>query len=319
MRIISFTLLVLMSITPSFGDDTEAAARKRLLEVAFKYRGVPYVYGAESPRAFDCSGFVRYVYREAYGIELPRSARGFYSVGTPIDARTAKAGDVYIYDTAGGAPSHVAILVGDGTVIHAVSDGPRTGVIVSPLADRYWSPRLIAVRTFIAGVPGKQSQSEAAASAPAAAKPSPAAVPMATKPPVSTAPAPAAPAEKPAAAQVTKAFEEAIVDIGFTIPAVKESFTDKIPTAAGTSVAFTLTNGTGKDALFIVLFFRVDPRTYKLQQIHEEKVKLAAKSAFGLPPYRFELPGKYKLVVKDSWGNQLFERSFVVTEALSAP
>jgi hypothetical protein len=310
MRIITFALLVLLSTAPSFGDDTEAAARKRLLEVAFKYRGVPYVYGAESPRAFDCSGFVRYVYREAYGIELPRSARGFYSAGTPIDARKAKAGDVYIYDTVGGAPSHVAILVGDGTVIHAVSDGPRTGVIVSPLADRYWSPRLIAARAFIAIAPGKASTAKQSAPAGPA--------------PVSAAPAAAATPGKPAAASqaaapAVKAYEEAIVDIGFTIPAVKESFTDKIPTASGTSVAFTLTNGTGKDTSFIVLFFRVDPKTYKLQQIHEEKVKLAAKAAFGLPPYRFELPGKYKLVVKDSWGNPLFERSFVVTEALSAP
>ncbi len=311
MKIISFMLFACLSLVVSYGDDTEAAARKRLLEVAFKYRGVPYVYGAESPRAFDCSGFVRYVYREAYGIELPRSARGFYSVGTPIDAKAAKAGDVYIYDTVGGAPSHVAILVGDGTVIHAVSDGPRTGVIVSPLADRYWSPRLIAARVFIASVQGKSSEK---------AKPS-----SATAAPATAAPATAAkPADSvslvaSAAAQAAKALDEAIVDIGFTIPSVKESYTDKIPTAAGTSVAFTLTNGTGKDASFIVLFFRVDPKTYKLQQIHEEKVKLAVKAAFGLPPYRFELPGKYKLVVKDSWGNPLFERSFVVTEAMSAP
>jgi hypothetical protein len=313
MKTITFMVLACLSLVVSYGDDTEAAARKRLLEVAFKYRGVPYVYGAESPRAFDCSGFVRYVYREAYGIELPRSARGFYSVGTPIDARNAKAGDVYIYDTVGGAPSHVAIVVGDGTVIHAVSDGPRTGVIVSPLADRYWSPRLIAARVFIASGPGK-SAAQAKPSTAATAAPAVSGAPAATtKPAASSSPSASA------TAQVAKALDEAIVDIGFTIPSVKESFTDKIPTAAGTSVAFTLTNGTGKDASFIVLFFRVDPKTYKLQQIHEEKVKLAAKAAFGLPPYRFELPGKYKLVVKDSWGNPLFERSFVVTEALSAP
>jgi len=300
MKFVWFALSLCLSAAVSFGDD-EAAVRKRLLDVAFKYRGVPYVYGAESPQAFDCSGFVRYVYREAYGIELPRSARGFYSVGTPIDARTAKAGDVYIYDPVGGVPSHVAIFVGDGTVIHAVSDGPKTGVIVSPLVDRYWSPRLIAARAFIASVPVKP-----------AAKPT-----AAAKPSAASAPAPAAP---PAArsAPSSKAFEEAIVDIGFTIPAVKESFSDKIPTAAGTSIAFNLTNGTGKDASFIVLFFRVDPKTYKLQQIHEEKTMLAAKAAFGLPPYRFDLPGKYKLIVKDNWGNQLFERAFIVTEAISA-
>lgn len=264
-------VLMVVVATMASGQPSETATRKKLVEVAFKYRGVPYVYGAESPKAFDCSGFVRYVYREAFGIELPRSARGFYSAGTPIDWKAAKMGDVFIYDTVGGAPSHVSIAVGDGTVIHAVSDGPKTGVILSPMTDRYWEPRLIAARTFFAAGLAQ----------------------------VGTTP----PAVKPAAA---------IVDIGFVISAEKKTFTDRIPTAAGTSVAFTLTNGTGKDGTFMVLFFRIDPKTFKLQQLHEEKVKLAAKAAFSLPPYNYKLPGKYKLVVKDSWGNQLFEREFLV-------
>ena len=268
------TALVACAATLAFGQFSDEAMRKKLLDVAFKYRGVPYVYGAESPSAFDCSGFVRYVYREAFGIELPRSARGFYSAGTPIDWKAAKMGDVFIYDTVGGAPSHVSISVGDGTVIHAVSDGPRTGVILSPMTDRYWEPRLIAARSFLAS-----GVAQAATASPVA---------------------------KPAVA---------IVDIGFVIPAEKKTFADKIPTAAGTSVAFTLTNGTGKDGSFMVLFFRIDPKTYKLQQIHEEKVRLAAKAAFSLPPYNYAEPGKYKLVVKDSWGNQLFEREFMVESA----
>ncbi|MBU0928808.1 MAG: C40 family peptidase [Spirochaetes bacterium] len=264
------------------------AARKRLVEVAFKYRGVPYVYGAESPKAFDCSGFVRYVYREAYGMELPRSARGFYGVGLPIDWKAAKPGDVFVYDTVGGAPSHVSIFVGDGTVIHAVSDGPKTGVIVSPLTDRYWAPRLIAARSFIAA----------------------------------TAPALTAPTAKPATAAATSpgqasakvaAEEQAIADIGIVIPARKADFVDRIPTQAGTSVAFTITNGTGQEGVFTVLFFRVDPKSLKLEQIHEERARLAPKAALGLPPYRFDKPGKYKLVVKDSWGDQRFVREFAVT------
>jgi cell wall-associated NlpC family hydrolase len=149
MRKIALAIAVALAAAAAFGQPSDEAARKKLLEIAFKYRGVPYVYGSESPKAFDCSGFVRYVYREAFGLELPRSARGFYSAGSPIDWRAARPGDVFVYDTVGGAPSHVSIVVGDGTVIHAVSDGPRTGVIVSPMTDRYWTPRLIAARTFL--------------------------------------------------------------------------------------------------------------------------------------------------------------------------
>jgi hypothetical protein len=209
----------------------------------------------------------------------------------PVAASAAKAGDVFVFDTVGGSPSHVAIYLGDGTVIHAVSEGPQTGVIVSPMTDRYWAPRLIAARTFMA---------VAAAGSTPAPKPS--------------VPGPSAP-RPPASAASTVTADAPIVDIGFVIPAVKASFTDKIPTAAGTSIAFTLTNGTGAEGSFIVLFFRIHPRTYKLEQIHEEKVRLAHKASMSLPAYRFDEPGKYRLVVKDSWGNQLFDRSFMV-EAL---
>lgn len=297
--------LAAFSAILSFGQASEEAARKKLLDIAFKYKGVPYMYGAESPRAFDCSGFVRFVYREAFGLDVPRSAREFYSAGKPIDSKTAKPGDVFVYDTVGGAPSHVALVVGDGTVIHAVSAGPTTGVIVSALSDKYWAARLIAARTFIA----------------------PAAVPAGgTAPPTATAPSPpsgkpsSAPSGKPASpASGTQAAMpstgSAVVDIGLGIPGIKAQSTDKIPTAAGTSLAFTLTNETGAGGSFTVLFFRVDPKTYKLQQIHQEKISLASNAAWSLPPYRFDDAGKYRLVVKDSWGNPLLERTFMVTSA----
>jgi cell wall-associated NlpC family hydrolase len=222
-----------------------------------------------------------------------------------------------VYDTVGGAPSHVSLVVGDGTVIHAVSEGPRTGVIVSPVSDKYWSPRLIAARSFLpaAAASGGAPATAAPPASPAKpAAPSGKAAPSAgkTDKPASAAPAAkAAPSPQPQRA----AQEAAVVDIGLTIPRVKATFTDKIPTAAGTGVAFTLTNGTGAEGSFMVLFFRIDPKTYKLGQIHEEKVKLAAKAAASLPPYRFAEAGKYRLVVKDSWGNPLLERTFMVTGA----
>lgn len=286
----------------AFAQSSEDEARRRLVDAAFKYRGVPYVYGAESPRAFDCSGFVRYVYREALGLELPRSARSFWSSGSPIDWRKARAGDVLVYDTVGGAPSHVALVVGDGTVIHAVSAGTKTGVIVSPMSDRYWAPRLLGARSFI--VASTETVS-AAPVAPASPKAAAAATPA----------APAAPiAPKAAPKAVPSVSEQVIADIGVDIPAKRASTSDRIPTASGTNVAFTVTNGTGRSGAFTVLFFVTDPKTYKLRQIHVERVKLDAGEAFGLPPYRFDAPGKYKLVVKDSWGNPLVEREFMVTE-----
>ncbi|MDR0568647.1 MAG: C40 family peptidase [Spirochaetaceae bacterium] len=130
-----------------FGED---GLRRTIIETAKQYQGVAYRYGAESPKAFDCSGFVRYVYRTAAGIELPRSSRNIWASGQTVPIAEARPGDIVVFAARqGGAVDHVAILVDDASVIHAVSQGPKTGVIISPLTDRYFGPRILGVRTFI--------------------------------------------------------------------------------------------------------------------------------------------------------------------------
>jgi hypothetical protein len=141
-------LLLCSSVALIHADPTSARLRQSIIETALGYRGVPYVYGAESPEAFDCSGFVRYVYDKAAGIDLPRSSREQFDVGVPVDG-SAKPGDILVFDTVGGGPSHVGIFLGKGTMIHAASEGPATGVIVSSLRDRYYVKRLLGARNFL--------------------------------------------------------------------------------------------------------------------------------------------------------------------------
>lgn len=272
-----------VALALAFGQDAADRLRQKLLETADAYRGVPYKYGSESPSAFDCSGFVRWVYREATGIELPRSARGYMDIGTPIPASEAKPGDIFVFNTVGAYASHVALFAGGGMLIHAVSEGPRTGVVVTPASDRYWAARLIAVRSVLG---------------PAGGGPAPSSAPV--KP-------------GPAGSAAAKPIEVgAVVDLGIVIPAKKESFADPVPTAAGTSLAFTLTNGTGAADSFIVVFFKMDAATFRLSEISSQKVKLEAGGSFSLPAYTFADPGKYRIVVKGDWGTHLVERTFVV-------
>ena len=47
MKRIMLVLVVLISGVEAFGQPADEPGRKRLIEVAFKYQGVPYVYGAE--------------------------------------------------------------------------------------------------------------------------------------------------------------------------------------------------------------------------------------------------------------------------------
>jgi Cell wall-associated hydrolases (invasion-associated proteins) len=52
----------------------------RLLNIAMRFGGVPYVWGGASPAGFDCSGFVQYVFAQV-GINLPRTADVQYELG----------------------------------------------------------------------------------------------------------------------------------------------------------------------------------------------------------------------------------------------
>lgn len=85
--------------------------------------GSPYVYGAAGPYAFDCSGFVQFVYSKA-GIAIPRTSGAQAGVGVAIDPNNMsawRAGDIVVY------ANHAAIYSGGGTLIHALN--PALGVL----------------------------------------------------------------------------------------------------------------------------------------------------------------------------------------------
>jgi cell wall-associated NlpC family hydrolase len=135
----------------------DTTVRQSIIETAKLYQGVSYRYGSESPKAFDCSGFVRYVYRTAAGINLPRSSRSIWDQGRLIEITKAQPGDIVVFaGRRGSAVDHVAILLDEGSIIHAVSQGPKTGVIISPITDRYFGPRILGVKTFILSMESKE-------------------------------------------------------------------------------------------------------------------------------------------------------------------
>ena len=91
------------------------AASGSIAATAMQYVGSPYVWGAEGPSAFDCSGLVSYVYGQ-FGTSLPHSSEGIRSVGTVISAAEAQPGDVIWWS------GHVAIYAGDGMMVSAESE-----------------------------------------------------------------------------------------------------------------------------------------------------------------------------------------------------
>jgi cell wall-associated NlpC family hydrolase len=100
--------------------------------IAARYLGVPYVFGGESPKGFDCSGLVEYVYAQV-GIRLPHSSMLQGHMGTRVSVANARPGDVVVFN--GG--SHVGIYIGGGHMI----DAPYPGRVVSVdkiYSNSYW-------------------------------------------------------------------------------------------------------------------------------------------------------------------------------------
>jgi cell wall-associated NlpC family hydrolase len=100
-----------------------------ILKVAAKYVGTPYVFGGETPRGFDCSGYVAFVFAQ-FGIALPHSVHGQNRMGILIRPEDALPGDLVVMDDLG----HDGIYAGNGNFYHA----PRPGDYVK-LAPIYTS------------------------------------------------------------------------------------------------------------------------------------------------------------------------------------
>ncbi len=96
---------------------------ERIARSALSYRGVPYRMGATGRGAFDCSGFMMYLFDRA-GLELPRTAAEQYRKGMPVPKDQLKPGDlVFFKNTYKRGVSHVGIYIGGGKFCHASSGG----------------------------------------------------------------------------------------------------------------------------------------------------------------------------------------------------
>lgn len=108
-----------------------------IIKSAFRYMGVPYVFGGTTPNGFDCSGFVQYVFREN-GVNTPRMAHHQFYAGTPITKDQLRPGDLVFFETYTKGISHVGIYIGNGNFIHASSKG---AVRVDDLNAEYYTNR----------------------------------------------------------------------------------------------------------------------------------------------------------------------------------
>ena len=126
-----------------FSDDNGEPARERVVRVAKTMLNTPYRWGGTSAAGMDCSGFVWKVFTTV-DMNLPRSAREQYQLGSEVSRNSLSVGDLIFFRTYARYPSHVGIYMGGNQFIHASSVARR--VKISSMDHSYYKKRYIGAK-----------------------------------------------------------------------------------------------------------------------------------------------------------------------------
>jgi len=147
--VLSIFLAAFMALLLNVGNVKAAATGQDIVNYAKQFQGTPYATNGTTPSGFDCSGFVQYVYRNAAGINLPRTTYDQINEGTAVSQSNLQPGDLVFPHT-----GHVGIYVGNGQMIH--SPKPGDVVKVAPVYGFYAGRRISGITQcpFVQPAPG---------------------------------------------------------------------------------------------------------------------------------------------------------------------
>lgn len=132
----------------------ESLTINNLLDEAMSHIGARYRSGSKGPKAFDCSGFTSYVFRQVEGTEIGCSSRDQYARNIPVSRSEMQRGDLVFFTSpsSGRNVGHVGIVVDVDPInrtfnfIHASSS---EGVKISNSNDGFYARRFIGVRRVL--------------------------------------------------------------------------------------------------------------------------------------------------------------------------
>jgi cell wall-associated NlpC family hydrolase len=150
-----------LSVNPAFGAENISRASvadaslaklqnftdraSELALQAFGMLGTHYKMGGNTPEnGMDCSGLVRYVFKQAWGTVLPRTSEEISHVGKTVDNEDLRPGDLVFYNTLRRGFSHVGIYLGENKFIHSPSAGGQVRIESMDLS--YWKNRFSGAR-----------------------------------------------------------------------------------------------------------------------------------------------------------------------------
>ena len=127
------------SVQPTTGGLASPTVIHAFLQAAVSRLGMPYVWGANGPTSFDCSGLVQWSFAQA-GVVMPRVAADQARTGPAVPVSQLAPGDLLFYHTDPTAPgyiSHVAIYLGGGKMIQAPEPGMNVEIVPVDLGSEF--------------------------------------------------------------------------------------------------------------------------------------------------------------------------------------
>ncbi len=120
-------------------------ANKNIVKFAKKYIGTKYRYGAstKTTKRFDCSSYVKYVFKKTKGKTLPRTSRQQARMGKHVAKKNLQAGDLVFFGSKRRI-GHVGIYIGKNKFIHASSASKK--VTISSLDKKYYKRKYRGAR-----------------------------------------------------------------------------------------------------------------------------------------------------------------------------
>lgn len=138
-------LLTACGVAPARNDSARNDHMNDLVMYAMSLAETPYKYGGNNARSgFDCSGYVRHVYREVLDVSLPRTSGEISRVGASLRPNELQPGDLVFFNTQRKPFSHVGIYVGERKFVHSPKTGSR--IRVENMELNYWKTRYNGAR-----------------------------------------------------------------------------------------------------------------------------------------------------------------------------
>jgi cell wall-associated NlpC family hydrolase len=145
--------LLLISCSPAvrYSSITEKTIQKEAKPSDFRRAIINevknYIGTAYKKEGMDCSYFTMVVFKNAIGLNLPRTTSEQFKLGRLItNPDSLEIGDLLFFNTTGEIASHVGIYIGDGFFAHAsVSEG----VTISSINDPYYRKRFNGAKRII--------------------------------------------------------------------------------------------------------------------------------------------------------------------------